>query len=134
MGKWREKKPSPPPTEIEMLLNLHQFSKKGTYNIIEINPNCKIITKDFKIDEIKDREDLELHAEPFKVVSFPALDNPSYLDFKELKESHDKLKALTDKIHSSQRKMDEDLGKNEVNDKLNQERVNEMEVVKDMEA
>ena len=60
-----------------------QVPLKGTYNIIEINPNCKIITKDFKIDEIKDREDLELHAEPFRVVSFPALDNPSYLDFKE---------------------------------------------------
>ena len=104
-----------------------QVPLKGTYNIIEINPNCKVITKDFKIDEIKDREDLELHAEPFRVVSFPALDNPSYLDFKELKERHDKLKVLTDKIHSSQRKMDEDLGKNEVNDKLNQERVNDIE-------
>ena len=83
----------------------------GTYNIVEINPNCKIVTKDFKIEEIKDRETLEMHAEPFRVISF--------------KEIHNKLKDLTGKINSSQRKLSEDIKKNKQNDEINQKRVEE---------
>ena len=99
---------------------------KGTYNIVEINPNCKIVTKDFKIEEIKDRETLEMHAKPFRVISFPKLEIPSLDDFKELKESHNKLKDLTGKINSSQRKLSEDIKKNKQNNEINQTRVEEI--------
>ena len=99
---------------------------KGTYNIVEINPNCKIVTKDFKIEEIKDRETLEMHAKPFRVISFPKLEILSLHEFKELKESHNKLKDLTGKINSSQRKLSEDIKKNKQNNEINQTRVEEI--------
>ena len=41
-----------------------------TYNIIKLNPNCKVISEDFRIEETSNSMQMKMHAEPFKIISY----------------------------------------------------------------
>ena len=48
-----------------------------TYNIIKLNPNCKVESEDFRIEEASNSMQMKMHAEPFKIISYqlPTFDN-----------------------------------------------------------
>ena len=97
-----------------------------TYAIIDLNPNCKIISDEFTVHEIKENIAMTYHAEPFKVKTFN-IGNPSYYEFEDLKNQHTDLKKRTLTLESSQSKLDEDIKNIVENDATNQLRVGGIE-------
>ena len=94
-----------------------------SYAIIDINPNCQINSDEFIVGKIKENIDMTYHAEPFKVRTFE-VGNPSYYEFKNLKDMHLDLKKRTQELESSQSKLSEDLKKVTKADTTNQSRWN----------
>ena len=76
--------------------------------------------------KIKENIDMTYHAEPFKVRTFE-VGNPSYYEFKNLKDMHLDLKKRTQELESSQSKLSEDLKKVTKTDTTNQIRVGGIE-------
>ena len=66
-----------------------------TYNIIKINPNCKVITEEFQIEEIRNSMQMKMNAEPFKIIGYylPTLTN---ININNLTENNQKLEELVE--------------------------------------
>ena len=50
---------------VEKLENLNK-----TYNIIKLNPNCRVESEEFKIEEASNSMQMKMHAEPFKIIGY----------------------------------------------------------------
>ena len=50
---------------VEKLENLNK-----TYNIIKLNPNCRVESEEFKIEEARNSMQMKMHAEPFKIIGY----------------------------------------------------------------
>ena len=98
-----------------------------TYNVIELNPNCRIQTADFSLAEINDKTVIEIHAEPFKVIVYD-LEEPSIIDLTKLQAKHEKLHKIMVELSKEQETLREDQRANENVDKANQIRV---EIIKE---
>ena len=66
-----------------------------TYNIIKLNPNCKVTTEDFQIEEIRNSMQMKMNAEPFKIIGYylPTLTN---ININNLTENNQKLEELVE--------------------------------------
>ena len=93
-----------------------------TYNVIELNPNCKTQTADFSLAEINDKTVMEIHAEPFKTIGYD-LEEPSIIDLTKLQAKHEKFHKITVKLGKGQKTLRDDQIAIENADKINQERV-----------
>ena len=101
---------------------LKQVPINKTYNIIELNPNCKIQTADFSLAEINDKTVMEIHAEPFKIIGYD-LEEPSIIDLTKLQAKHEKLHKITVELGKGQETLRDDQTAIEIADKANQKRV-----------
>ena len=99
---------------------------KETYSIIELNPNCRVSSEDFKIDEVRDNITMSLNAEPFRISHFK-LDAPSYVDFKDMKENHVQMKKITNDLLQAQKTLESDIMDNTRIDSINQNRVKDIQ-------
>ena len=41
-----------------------------TYNIIKLNPICRVESEEFKIEEASNSMQMKMHAEPFKIIGY----------------------------------------------------------------
>ena len=41
-----------------------------TYNIIKLNPNCRVESEEFKMEEACNSMQMKMHAEPFKIIGY----------------------------------------------------------------
>ena len=101
---------------------LKQVPINKTYNVIELNPNCRIQTADFSLAEINDKTVMEIHAEPFKTIGYD-LEEPSIIDLTKLQAKHEKFHKITVKLGKGQKTLRDDQIAIENADKINQERV-----------
>ena len=66
---------------------------KKIYNIIKLNPNCRVDSTDFRIEEIKNNQEMKMNVEPFKVIGYH-LPNPNYINAINFTENKLKMKEL----------------------------------------
>ena len=110
---------------------LKQVPINKTYNVIELNPSCKIQTEDFSLAEINDKTVMEIHAEPFKIIGYD-LEEPSIFDLTKLQAKHEELHKITLELGKGQETMKDDQIAIEKADKANQKRVES--ITKDQET
>ena len=101
---------------------LKQVPINKTFNVIELNPNCRIQTADFSLAEINDKTVMEIHAEPFKIIGYD-LEEPSIIDLTKLQAKHDKLHEFTVELKKGQETLKKDQVANENVDIANQIKV-----------
>ena len=92
------------------------------YSIIDLNPNCRIRSEDFMIEEIKNNEAMTFHAEPFKVTNY-RVGNPSFHELEDMKIKHLEITKMSKDLQESQKRLDKDIKKITDADSVNQRRV-----------
>ena len=92
------------------------------YSIIDLNPNCRIRSEDFMIDEIKNNEAMTFQAEPFKVTDY-RVGNPSFHELEDIKIKHLEITKMSKDLKESQKRLDKDIKKITDADSVNQRKV-----------